>query len=355
MADFGLAPAAQVLVQTALKVRAGERLVIVEDADSLAMGDAIAAEAESSGVWVKRARLDRMSSAGASSRPHKLVPDLLLFALHEANCSVFIASAQADELTMRQALLHVVRQRRLRHAHMPGIAPETFTAGMRIDYRQIERLGQRVLGRLAGARSILTETPAGTSLRVELAPAARWFAQLGVLEPGLWGNLPAGAVYTSPATASGVFVADGSLGEFFGAREGLLRANPVRLIIDDGRVADVEARSPQLRNDLLAMLRVAPNSDRVGLVCIGLNPGLDAPTGDALLDQNLPGLHLGIGDPAARSTGASWSAPTCFAACQAASRVVVDGEAVVEVGRVVLASRRKMPAARISTPVPSGG
>jgi leucyl aminopeptidase (aminopeptidase T) len=355
MPASGLAPAAQVLVQTALKVRAGERLVVVEDAGSLAIGDVIASEAEASGVWVKRARLDRMSSAGSSNRPHTLVPDLLLLALHEADCSVFVASALPDELTMRQALLHVVRQRRLRHAHLPGIVAETFSAGMRIDYRQIERLGQRVLGRLAGARTIVAESPAGTALRVELAPEARWFAQLGVLTPGVWGNLPAGAIYTSPAAASGVFVADGSVGEFFGAREGLLRANPLRLIIDDGRVVDVEARSPQLRRDVLAMLRVAPNSDRVGLVCIGVNPGLDAPLGDALLDQNVPGLHLGIGDPAAKATGASWSAPTCFAACQAASRVAVDGEAVVEVGRVVLASRRKMPAVRVSTPVPTGG
>ncbi|MGH7293414.1 MAG: hypothetical protein ACRELB_00705, partial [Polyangiaceae bacterium] len=196
MGDLRLAPAARVLVQTALRARPGERIVIVEDAASLEVGDAIASEAESGGAWVKRARLDRMPSAGGSGRPHKVVPDLLLLALHETDCSVFVASALAAELTMRQALLHVVRQRRLRHAHMPGIAPASFAAGMRVDYRQIERLGQRILSRLSGAKSIVTESAAGTSLRVDLAPETRWFAQLGVLEPGQWGSLPAGAVYT---------------------------------------------------------------------------------------------------------------------------------------------------------------
>ena len=176
-----------------------------------------------------------------------------------------------------------------------------------------------------------------------------------MLEPGLWGNFPAGAVYASPLGATGVFVADASMGEFFGEREGLLRANPVRLIVDDARVVGVEARSPQLRRDVEAMLRMSPNSDRIGLVAVGVNPGLDGPVGDALVDQNLPGLHIGIGDPAARATGASWSAPTCFAACQAASRVLVDGESIVEGARVVLASRRSMPAARVSTPAPPGG
>lgn len=355
MLDSGLAHAARVLVQTALKLRAGERIVIVEDGESLPTGDAIAAAAEACGGWVKRARLDRLESAGGSGRPHKIVPDLLLLALHDADASVFVASAAAAELPMRQALLHIVRQRKLRHAHMPGIAPEALVAGMRLDYAQVQRLGARVLGRLHGARTIVTESPAGTSLRVELAPDARWFAQLGVLEPGQWGNFPAGALYTSPATVSGAFVADASLGEFFGAREGLLRANPVRLLIDDGRVVDVEARSPQLKRDVEAMLAVSANSERVGLVSIGVNPGIDSPVGDALVDQNLPGLHIGIGDPAPRATGASWSAPTCFAACQAASRVLVDGDVVVEAGRVVLASKRKMAPVRVSTPVPGGG
>jgi aminopeptidase len=352
MTDDGLARAAQVLVESAMKLRVGERMVVIEDAASLPMGDALAAAAEASGGWVKRARLDRLGSAGGSGRPHKVVPDLLLLALRDADASVFVASALPAELTMRQALLHVVRQRGLRHAHMPGVAPDAFVAGMRLDYTQVERLGQRVLGRLSGAATIAAESPAGTSLRVDLAPDTRWFAQLGVLAPGRWGNFPAGAIYTSPADVNGVFVADASVGEFFGAREGVLRANPVRILVDAGRVVGVESRSAQLRHDIEAMLKVSPNSDRIGLVSIGVNPGLESPVGDALVDQNMPGLHLGIGDPAAKSTGATWSAPTCFAACEAASRVVVDAEVVVDAGRVVVPSRRAMPATRISTPAP---
>jgi leucyl aminopeptidase (aminopeptidase T) len=352
MLDSPLAHAAQVLVQTALKLRAGERLILIEDATSMTMADAIATAAESCGAWVKRSRLDKMPSAGGSARPHKVVPDLLLLALHDADASIFIASALSAELPMRQALLHVVRQRGLRHAHMPGIAEPAFVSGMRMDYAQVERLGTRVLGRLSGARTLLTESPAGTSLRVELHRRASWFAQLGVLERGKWGNLPAGAIYTSPVSASGVFVADASLGEFFGAREGSLRANPVRLLIDSGRIVDIEARSPQLKRDLEAMLRVSPNSDRIGLVSIGVNPGIESPLGDAIIDQNVPGLHIGVGDPAPKATGATWSAPTCFAACQASSRVLVDGELIVEAGRVVLPSRRKMEKLRPSSPPP---
>jgi leucyl aminopeptidase (aminopeptidase T) len=347
-----LAHSAQVLVQTALKLRVGERMVVIEDAPSLGLGDAVATAGEACGAWVKRARLDKMTSAGASARPHKVVPDLLLLALRDAEASVFLGSALPAELPMRQALLHIVRQRGLRHAHMPGITEAAFLSGMRMDYGQVERLGLRVQTRLTGAQTIFTESPAGTSLRIDVGPDAKWFAQLGVLAPGKWGNFPAGAIYASPLSASGIFVADASLGEFFGAREGSLRTNPVRMLIDAGRVVDVETRSPQLKRDLEAMLRVSPNSDRIGLVSIGVNPGIDASLGDAVLDQNMPGLHIGVGDPAAKVTGAAWSAPTCFAACQASSRVLVDGDLVVESGRVVLASRRKMSGARTSSPPP---
>lgn len=352
MPDAATAHAASVLVQSALKLRAGERVVLVEDAGALAIADAVAGAVESCGGWVKRCRLDRMTTGGGSSRPHKVIPELLLLALHDADASVFVASAPAAELSMRQALLHVARQRRLRHAHMPAVTEAVFAAGMRLDYAQVQRLGARVLARLTGARTLMTESPAGTSLVVALAPEAKWLAQLGALQAGEWGNLPAGALYTSPADVSGVFVADASVGEFFGAREGLLRANPVRFLVDGGRVVDVQTRSAELRRDIEAMLGVSANSDRVGLVAIGVNTGIGAPMGDVLLDQNAPGLHIGIGDPAARATGAGWSAPTCFAACQVASRVLVDGEVIVEAGRVVLASRRSMPATRIQTPVP---
>lgn len=353
MPDAATAHAASVLVQSALKLRAGERVVLVEDAGCVSIADAISSAVDAGGGWVKRCRLDKMTTGGSSARPHKVIPELLLLALHDADASVFVASAPPAELSMRQALLHVVRQRRLRHAHMPGITEATFSHGMRLEYTQVQRLGARVLGRMAGARVLVSESAAGTSLMMALGPETKWLAQLGALQPGEWGNFPAGALYTSPADVSGVFVADASLGEFFGAREGLLRPNPVRFLVDGGRVVDVQARSPQLRKDIEAMLGVSPNSDRVGLVAIGVNAGIDAPIGDVLLDQNVPGLHIGIGDPAARATGAGWSAPTCFAACQAVSRVCVDGDLIVESGRVVLASRRSMPAHRIHTPVPT--
>ena len=135
---------------------------------------------------------------------------------------------------------------------------------------------------------------------------------------------------------NGVFVADASVGEYFGRREGNLRDKPLKLFIEDGRVRAASApEAPALAADVERMLSFGPGSDRVGLVAVGVNYGIHEPTGEALVDQNLPGLHLGIGDPAAQVTGASWTAPTSFAACGAGATVVVQSVPVIVRGKLL--------------------
>lgn len=320
----------QLLVRTALKLAPNEHLVIFDDQASQAMGDALADAAGDVGAWVRRVRLDRFAK-----RPLRSLPDLARHALMAARASVFIASELHQETSVRQAILHLVREHSLRHAHLPGITERGFAAGIRTRYDDLARLGSQLQRLLTGARTITTESPAGTSLRISMEDGARWFAQLGMVTPGSWANFPAGAFYASPARVDGVFVADASLGEFFGARVGLLAGHGARLRIDDSRVVDVDTDDPELLRDVRATLDVAANSERVGLIAVGMNPGIAGPIGEWSVDQNVPGLHLGIGDPAGRSSGATWRAQTCFAACQARSTVTVDGIVVVRDGVLV--------------------
>jgi len=326
-----LARPASVLVGHALRLSPGEKLVVISDSGSRDIANAIADAARTVSADAIVADLDDVGA-----RPHKLLPDAWSFALALANASAFVASAPPAELSMRQHLLHVVAAHRLRHAHMPGIRREVFLRGVRVrDARSIAR-AQRVAERLASARVLECASPVGTSLRVELDPGTRWFAQLGVLEPGRWGNLPAGAIYASPTRVDGVFVSNASLGEWFGRREGVLAENPVQFRVVAGRVVEVLApHSPELERDIEAVLDMSANSARVGVVCVGVNDALDAPFGDPLVDQNLPGLHLSIGDPAARVTGARWSAPTSFAACQVGASVAIDGQTIVAAGQLL--------------------
>ena len=335
-----LAHASEVLLHSALRLRDGQRFVVVSDGETAAIGEALASEATRMGAIVTSARLDQLKSVStghSGDRPHKVLPDLIRRAMLASQASAFVASAPHQELSMREQLLHIVGACGVRHAHMPGITPRAFAAGMRLDYERVAAWGRALFRRVEFSQHVHTTSEAGTDLDLTFGPEPRWVPRLGSLAPGKWVNFPAGAIYASPQSADGVLVVNASLGEFFGAREGLLLHKPVALTLEGGRVVNVDAPlSPELASDIRQMLAFAPNSDRVGLVAIGVNEGIEVATGEAIVDQNLPGLHLFLGDPSGRATGVRWSARTSFAACQAGSSVTVDGILTIDHGRITV-------------------
>jgi leucyl aminopeptidase (aminopeptidase T) len=329
MTDQGaddLARAARVLVQ-ALRVSAGERFVVVGDLETLPILLALDQAGRTAGAEVASLRIDQLRSHSTNhsgERPHKVLPDAVRRAMLSAQASIFLASSPRAESSMRDQLVHIVSAVGARHAHLPGITQAAFTAGLAVDYARIVERGEALLRRLEVTREITSTSADGTHLVVH--PGARhWVARFGRVEPGESVIFPSGSIIVSPEHVKGTFAATASLGEFFGARERLLR-EPILFDIEDGAVKRVRCTaSPELVRDIEAMLAVAPNSDRVGLVVLGLNPSPPQPIGAVSVDQHRPGLHLVFGDPLTKLTGAGWTARTSFAACQASCAVLLDG------------------------------
>ena len=283
--------------------------------------------------WIDLLRSYSTNHSG--ERPHKVLPDAVRRAMLSAQASAFVASAPHAESSMREQLLHVVGACKIRHAHMPGISPVAFATGLAADPRQMVEAGRALERRLETAQEITCESPEGTRLTIRVPSSRRWVARLGQVAPGEAVTFPAGSIFGCADDVDGTFVATASLGEFFGAREVLLRS-PVTFTIAKGRVVGVSADdAPHLVQDIESMLHVAPSSDRVGLVVLGVNASVPEPTGEVAVDQHRPGLHLVFGDPAPKRTGATWSARTSFEACQTRSSVRVDGVLVAEDGRLV--------------------
>lgn len=305
--------------------------MVIGDEGSRAMANAVSTAAEAADVEVHSIWLEELGR-----RPLIAVPDRVVRRLKKSTASIFVASAPHKEARMRQHLLGLVANLGVRHAHMEGVSELAFVEGMQADYREVARVGNDILGRLNAAQTVRCDSRWGTVLEVSFRGPPHWFSQLGVIEAGAWTSLPSGALYASPDDLDGVFVANASLGEFFGHREGSLVEAPVRLMIRQRRVVAVETESRELQKDIEETLSFGANSDRVGLVAIGVNLGMTTPTGEAETDLNLPGLHLVIGDPASKITGAGWSARTSFAACQADSTVRISDEALIHEGVIVL-------------------
>jgi hypothetical protein len=109
----------------------------------------------------------------------------------------------------------------------------------------------------------------------------------------------------------------------------------VRLTIAGGSITRVEALGArQLQKDIEAVIGLSHNSARVGIVGIGVNEGVASPVGDVAVDVCFPSLHLFVGDPASKATGATWTAATSFAVCQGPCRLTIAGAVVLEGGRI---------------------
>lgn len=342
-----LARAADVLVKSAIRVAAGERFAIVGDVGTTPIVNALERAGRETGAEVATLRLDQLKSYSTNhsgERPHKVLPDGVRRAMLSAQASVFVASAPRAEASMRDQLHHIVGACRIRHAHLPAITPLAFAAGLAVDHGEIEAWGNLLLRMLEVGREITCTSADGTNLVVHPG-ARRWVPRVGRVGPAESVVFPTGSIIISPESIRGTFAASASLGEFFGARERLLR-EPILFDIEGGVVKGVRSKgSPELTRDVEAMLAVAANSERVGLVVLGLNPGaatatdtVRGPIGAVSVDQHRPGMHLVFGDPQTKVTGAGWSARTSFAACQASSTVLVDGIVIAQDGRLTLPS-----------------
>ena len=317
-------------------VGAGTKLAVISDEASEELADALLeACRELRGVG-ESCSLDTPGTAEVEGpRPHKVLPLDTVRALQGAGAVVYVARALPAEWAMRQQLRSYVLQRGLRHAHLPDITQTAFVRGLSSEIEAVVTGGHVLVERLKGVRSVAVASAQGTALTLTFADGIPWIPRLGEIVVGESVGFPAGHLIGSPESVDGVFVANASLGEFFGAREGLLADRPVRFTLEKGHVMRVEAASRELEADLSRTLSIAANSNRVGAVVVGANQGIAAPTGEVVVDQNRPGLHLIIGSAPRRSFGMTWSARTSFTACQSDCRVTFDGEVVIEHGRFV--------------------
>lgn len=331
-----LSASAELLVRSALKVSSGERFVCVGDETSEPLLVALEAAATSLGADASALRLDQLRSQATNHsglRPHKVLPDAIRRAMLASQASAFVAAAPHAESSMREQLLHIVTACRGRHAHMPGVSVAAFARGCAVDYTEVAARGLELLKLVETGGELVVESGGGTSLKVTVSPSTRWAPRLGRVQPGSAVTFPTGSLVCHPDGVTGRFVADASVGEFFGAREGALRS-PVTLDIVHGIVTHVTAPElPELEADIQRVFEVSPNSNRVGMIVLGLNEGIVEPLGEAQVDQHMPGLHLVIGDPNTRLTGATWSAATSFAAVGRGHTLSLGGTVLLQGGK----------------------
>jgi leucyl aminopeptidase (aminopeptidase T) len=158
-------------------------------------------------------------------------------------------------------------------------------------------------------------------------PRYTWRKTSGIIEE-VWSNLPGGEIFTFPARVDGVFVVDGTVGDHFGEKYGVLDRTPMTLEIEDSRLRSARCPNRDLEREFWEYCHQVEGSDRVGEFAIGTNLAVFEFTGNLLQDEKMPGIHIAFGT----QTGADWSCTTHVDVITRSCDIWIDSEQVMQHG-----------------------
>jgi aminopeptidase len=208
--------------------------------------------------------------------------------------------------------------------------------GMRADYRLVDALSRRLCERMRDAARLRVTTPSGTNFTASFDSSLAWVKTSGLISSRYWSNLPAGEVFTTPASVDGTFVCNATAGDYFGPKYGDLSGNPLTLEMNGGRLIAARSTRSDLEREFWDYCHTDEYSDRVGELAFGTNIGLDRMIGVLLQDEKVPGVHLAFGDPYGSQTGANWKSRTHIDVLTRDCDVWIDDEQVIAGGKYLL-------------------
>jgi aminopeptidase len=329
--DFDLVNASRRIVESALGLVPGERLLLITDRVRKDVALEIEEATRNIGATAVIVELEDFGE-----RPLRRLPEAIRKEAESSQATLLLVGSDDGELGMREDLLGLVKALNLRHGNMLGITRRSMTAGFTVDPSRILDATRAVRQRMRSDSKLRLRTAAGSDLEVRIGSFRRWVEWVGVVRRGRWEDLPSGQLITAPADVNGIFVADASLGGFMGASAGLLDRHPVRVEIEGGLCKSVRSTDLTLQRSVEEFLRREHHLDRVGHITLGTNVGILQPIGELSCDQNLPGLHLCFGSTLSEHTGGTVATRSQLAMTCAGADVDLDGSALMRSGRYMV-------------------
>jgi len=326
-----LMPGARNAVETCLAVQPGEHVTLIADRPSEDVAASLARAIELRGAIPEVLLLENLAP-----RPLGQAPQPVLDSLQRADVGILCMQPQEGELGARKDIVRVVEKRHIRYAHMVGVTPEIMQQGMRADYTMVGGWSNALLERMHTARTLTVLTDAGTSLKARFDASLDWVKTSGLINRRYWSNLPAGEVFTTPASVDGTFVCDGTAGDHFCGKYGDLQKTPLVLEIREARLVSAQCSRKDLEKEFWDYCHTDENSDRVGELAFGTNLSLSDMIGVLLQDEKLPGVHLAFGDPYGSQTHARWASKTHVDVLARRCDVWIDDDQVISKGRYLL-------------------
>lgn len=329
--DQELAPGARNAIRVCLNVQPHERVTVVADRECEDIAASLVHEIEDVGAPYKAFILEDIAP-----RPLVDLPAVIAEDMEHSQVSILAVHVQRNELKSRMQMTDIVNRRKMRHGHMVNINRQMMLEGMRADFHKVDRLSQRVIEIVRGAKEVRATTRGGSDFTATLNPDYRWIKTSGLISPDKWGNLPGGEVFTTPGSVEGTLVIDGVVGDFLCEKYGSLRDFPLTLRVRDNRLVEARSDNKELERDFWAYTHTDENSDRVGEFAIGTNVELRQVIGHILQDEKFPGIHIAFGNPYGVHTGADWYSSTHIDVVATHFDIWVDGRQIMADGKFLI-------------------
>ncbi len=193
--------AADRAINQALRLRPGERFLLVTDTQKLEIAEALAYYAKRAGAETTTYLMtETLRPIEAPTRQFKEL-------IRGASVTVYMLEGRFPEKPFRGFMV-AEGAKNGRICMMPGITRDMMERLVNIDFSEMARFTRKVMRAMKDADDVVIENPAGT--RISFSVKGRtWDADIGdISKKGVHGNLPAGECFTAPVeeTFSGKLV-----------------------------------------------------------------------------------------------------------------------------------------------------
>ncbi len=330
---MSLEEGARTAVKTCMGVKPEEKVVIVTDDESLNIGKELRAAALD---ITNHVRFFNLAIYG--DRPLSKFPEAIKTEVEQADVTFWTAHSYEGELeSVRQPFIYAALAGG-RHGHMVNVTEDLMESGMAVDYDQIKEFTEKLFDKLKGVETIRVENEQGTDIEATFSDRRKWVPSTGIYhEPGHWGNLPDGEIYTAPWTMEGKIVVDGLLGDYFPNefKHADLEETPLTVMVENNEKphsTDISCDNDEIEKEVKDYLSRHECSSFVGEFGLGTNIFLEEFSNNPLQDEKYPGVHIAFGDPIAEETYANWQCPEHLDMILTNCNVWLDDEKIMEDG-----------------------
>ncbi|NUP10637.1 MAG: hypothetical protein HOW73_31705 [Polyangiaceae bacterium] len=325
------------LAKECLRIQSGERVVVFSMSTD-PLGEMIVRAATACSTAVTREKIETYlrffpDTQGKPADTSAEADTQLGRALAGAQASIMLAP-ESVPAAMSRAVIRAAKRAGTRHLHLPRVDARVLASSARAEPSLIASINDRLAALMRAPARLKVTGESGSILELGLGMEQKLVCSAGRPDPGHWDNVPSGFVFTHPAQADGVFVADrAAWGDVFRADRAAIRRAPIQLTIAGGRVTAVSSTDPTLAAGVETHLASHANAARVGMVTISTNYLARVDIGNDLHDALTPGASLCLGYTNQSETGAPFDAPVQLRLFARKQTIDINGERAMTTGR----------------------